>query len=1307
VVEIRTVSPEGIESRKRRLVDFGGEHPVEPTALEILRNSPVIAHARRIVRIPSRRLVSRRIQVQPLVEQAPTPMVVDKTAQTPNLAPRPLGSAVANNHVEVAGAHIWADFDPAAAMPHNHRVLPESPVTVALRSRQERRAAMAKTGTIPTGTIPEERVTVSPTKYIELPCIHPDGSAAEPIRWPIATSSAVEARPTVASPIETSAVEVDSGAVLRARSAELRARSAELRLLVEKLHQGSYFSRASTPEEDGTNDSEDEFPEVPTPARNVESGLLSTETPDIKTESDIDVDREASTPARMVESGSSVDNTPDVNTESPLPWNAGSIPACIGDSALLVHMPSEVATINEIVDEAPAEASDIPAETTTLTPPISLSEIDMEAVSPGAPAPDSTDITMTTADTVSPLGGARGLLHRLRQRRAARFIAPNPYLKLRKSLPYYETTPKREYRQRVENLRVRTLTPEQRKTVHFAEKLVNSKRFFRESVIGEWAPSSPWSTTRAESSDGDLTNRLDDLEGMAWSTPPATRPPAYLYEDEELSSSPFEENPASPEVYTSALQVDEDSIELSSPPLMPRVVIRPPSPRLPDYEDHIFDSPGAIQTTPNRLAPGFKVPDTPSSDLQSSSPFISSPGSPPPPPPISPMDLCRTTLAVPTDTMNGPSTPTGCRAVMRMKEIWSGSVRKIIFTNSPTPEASPSNIGTVQEAVDTSIEMTEAPPLSPEQAADAESKKPETNSTGKGCAVSDKEIEHLSNEQFATVSISAQSSGEDPDDEDTSHRLANGHYGEKPIRKPFVPLGTRLDIPLGNLSAKFKSSRFQRLSRPVETEELVSKSSDDEITRPGTAAAPLHSDSDSDGEDPWLSAFVTAEHTPKKELQQEAGESKAPNEDLWLSDYVTAPNTPTEDPQPIERKSEASTTGSESPPEARIEQAEPRRPIIRFSRPRPPAPSSNEANAQTTEGPKRTIRLSRPRPQPRPSILDKFPEVTQPVSLTADLAKLQMSKPRKRYLVSKRRDEREAAEAKKAAEEAEAARILQEELAAREAEEQAKREAEEARRAEEEAAKLAAAGRRQPREKLVKPLSAEWEAKIEEITKKGDRTPLTTNPKGIELYKKDLMTVLGRTTWLNDEVINTYLEWIVEYSNDKAGRNSRNIVPKAIGFNSFFYSMLSTKGHKGVDRWAARKHAGGKKLLEVDTVLIPVNNAMHWTMIVISPTKRTVEYLDSFNGNPSVFIEHTKEFLRGELKDAFIEDEWSVLQTQSTRQTNGYDCGVFTITNAECVVGGITTDSYDGDDMAPQRRRIAAVLLNRGFGGELVPAEDL
>lgn len=235
----------------------------------------------------------------------------------------------------------------------------------------------------------------------------------------------------------------------------------------------------------------------------------------------------------------------------------------------------------------------------------------------------------------------------------------------------------------------------------------------------------------------------------------------------------------------------------------------------------------------------------------------------------------------------------------------------------------------------------------------------------------------------------------------------------------------------------------------------------------------------------------------------------------------------------------------------------------------------------------------------------------------------------------------------------------------------------------------------QPSGPFIKPLSAEWEARV-------DSGAVATTLRGDSLTRRDLATCSAPLAWLNDEVINAYLEHIIDSARRAAGNNGRNVQPKYHGFNSFFYSNLRDKGYDSVRRWATRAKIGGPALLGVDTVLIPIHNSMHWTLLVVKPSARTVEYFDSLGGRASPHIGRVMAWLRAELGDLFAPAEWKVLPGVSPQQNNGSDCGVFLLTTAKLVALGLPLN-YSAGDIPTIRRRIVGELMNGGFDGEFDP----
>ncbi|KAM0143411.1 hypothetical protein ACHAQE_008725 [Botrytis cinerea] len=251
--------------------------------------------------------------------------------------------------------------------------------------------------------------------------------------------------------------------------------------------------------------------------------------------------------------------------------------------------------------------------------------------------------------------------------------------------------------------------------------------------------------------------------------------------------------------------------------------------------------------------------------------------------------------------------------------------------------------------------------------------------------------------------------------------------------------------------------------------------------------------------------------------------------------------------------------------------------------------------------------------------------------------------------------------------------------------------------------------RRDPSNRLVHALDDKWEDNVCEAldrARKNGNLPITQSQGGTPLHYKDFGTLLGRNSWLNDEIINTYIEWVVEAANEFAKEEAKAFgepvgkVPKFIAHNSFFYENLDKKGPSSTQRLMGRKKAPGVSLLEVDTVFVPICRGSHWTVGVVRPMARTIEYFDSLQGSSKTFIKLMRGWLKFQLGADYKEDEWKTPNTGCTRQMNGYDCGVFVCTNALCVALGVNTDCYNGTDMTTMRRNIAALLINKGFQGD-------
>ncbi|CAI6015007.1 unnamed protein product, partial [Clonostachys chloroleuca] len=274
---------------------------------------------------------------------------------------------------------------------------------------------------------------------------------------------------------------------------------------------------------------------------------------------------------------------------------------------------------------------------------------------------------------------------------------------------------------------------------------------------------------------------------------------------------------------------------------------------------------------------------------------------------------------------------------------------------------------------------------------------------------------------------------------------------------------------------------------------------------------------------------------------------------------------------------------------------------------------------------------------------------------------------------------------------------------AAEAAEAAERAAAEKARIELEARLALTGGLRVPRQKFVPKLSGDWNRRVHDTLTSAPTTSLTTTVEGIDLRRHDFAKVVPETEWLNDEIVNGSLMWLDQAINSAAGiKDVKKQTRKCLTMSSFFFKQLRERGVGRTQRTLRRYGVEKRNFLDIDTILLPICERSHWTLLVVRPSKRTVSHMDSMKpvGSP-LNTNLALAWVKDVLEDAFVAEEWTVVKHEAPRQTNGWDCGVHTITNAMCVALGLNPiDSYSTEDMPLQRLRIASVLLNRGFSGD-------
>lgn len=165
------------------------------------------------------------------------------------------------------------------------------------------------------------------------------------------------------------------------------------------------------------------------------------------------------------------------------------------------------------------------------------------------------------------------------------------------------------------------------------------------------------------------------------------------------------------------------------------------------------------------------------------------------------------------------------------------------------------------------------------------------------------------------------------------------------------------------------------------------------------------------------------------------------------------------------------------------------------------------------------------------------------------------------------------------------------------------------------------------------------------------------------IRRRDIATLMG-DSWLNDEVINFYMNLLMERS-EQEGRL------KVYAMNTFFMPKVLQQGQSGVRRWTRKVD-----LFSYDVIPVPVHvSGIHWCMAIVNLKEKYIRYFDSMGQPNKRVLEALEGYLKEESLDKkkteFPMDGWvKESVADCPRQMNGSDCGVFSCMFAEYVTRG-------------------------------------
>ncbi|XP_028923987.1 sentrin-specific protease 2 [Ornithorhynchus anatinus] len=184
-------------------------------------------------------------------------------------------------------------------------------------------------------------------------------------------------------------------------------------------------------------------------------------------------------------------------------------------------------------------------------------------------------------------------------------------------------------------------------------------------------------------------------------------------------------------------------------------------------------------------------------------------------------------------------------------------------------------------------------------------------------------------------------------------------------------------------------------------------------------------------------------------------------------------------------------------------------------------------------------------------------------------------------------------------------------------------------------------------------LTVDMEKDISRALGHGPKDEVLSSAFKLRITREDIQT-LKNHHWLNDEVINFYMNLLME-------RNKKQGFPVLFAFSTFFYPKFTSGGYQAVKRWTK-----AVDLFEQELILVPIHLRVHWSLVVIDLRKKTIRYLDSMGQKGHRVCETLFQYLQEESKTkrniALDPSEWTLYSMKSheiPQQLNGSDCGMF------------------------------------------------
>lgn len=233
-----------------------------------------------------------------------------------------------------------------------------------------------------------------------------------------------------------------------------------------------------------------------------------------------------------------------------------------------------------------------------------------------------------------------------------------------------------------------------------------------------------------------------------------------------------------------------------------------------------------------------------------------------------------------------------------------------------------------------------------------------------------------------------------------------------------------------------------------------------------------------------------------------------------------------------------------------------------------------------------------------------------------------------------------------------------------------------------------------PQEPFI-PLTDEELTEVQQAFSVNRRKVLVTHENSNIDITGQIMQCLRPGAWLNDEVINLYLELLKE----REKREPKKFL-KCHFFNTFFYKKLIGDGsgynYKAVKRWTTQRKLG-YLLDDCDRIFVPIHQEIHWCLAIISKKDQKLQYLDSLKGRDGKVLNALARYFAEEVKDKGGKNidlsSWEREYVEDLpEQMNGFDCGMFMLKYVDFYSRGLGL-CFSQDHMPYFRLRTAKEVL--------------